>query len=135
MPSMLFGLSYLSQKPILQSLSGMLGIVILISSLAVGIKRLHDRNKIRLVSSCCSTSFRPSLLVLGRCSIAIGRYRSRSASAALADRVRHRRLGFVELGCLRGTIGPNQYGPDPRSDAAGADALTRGSVPPDKAAA
>jgi uncharacterized membrane protein YhaH (DUF805 family) len=21
--------------------------------------------------------------------------------------------GFVELGCLRGTIGPNQYGPDP----------------------
>jgi uncharacterized membrane protein YhaH (DUF805 family) len=21
--------------------------------------------------------------------------------------------GFVELGCLRGTPGPNQYGPDP----------------------
>src|SRR5262249_41164553 len=21
--------------------------------------------------------------------------------------------GFVELGCLRGTVGPNQYGPDP----------------------
>jgi uncharacterized membrane protein YhaH (DUF805 family) len=20
---------------------------------------------------------------------------------------------FVELGCLRGTVGPNQYGPDP----------------------
>jgi len=23
---------------------------------------------------------------------------------------------FVELGCLRGTLGPNQYGPDPLSN-------------------
>ena len=25
---------------------------------------------------------------------------------------------FVELGCLRGTVGPNQYGPDPLEPAA-----------------
>jgi uncharacterized membrane protein YhaH (DUF805 family) len=25
---------------------------------------------------------------------------------------------FVELGCLRGTVGPNQYGPDPLGDQA-----------------
>ena len=24
---------------------------------------------------------------------------------------------FVELGCLRGTVGPNQYGPDPLGSA------------------
>ena len=23
--------------------------------------------------------------------------------------------GFVEIGCLRGTVGPNRYGPDPLS--------------------
>lgn len=27
---------------------------------------------------------------------------------------------FVELGCLRGTVGPNKYGPDPLEPAAGA---------------
>lgn len=33
---------------------------------------------------------------------------------------------FIELGCLRGTVGPNQYGPDPLGgDAAGAAARPR----------
>jgi uncharacterized membrane protein YhaH (DUF805 family) len=29
---------------------------------------------------------------------------------------------FIELGCLRGTVGPNQYGPDPLAPAVGAAA-------------
>ena len=36
----------------------------------------------------------------------------------------HRLWALVELGCLRGTIGRNQYGPDPLAPTAGATHLT-----------
>src|SRR5215213_8769725 len=97
---------------IYQAVNGMLNIVILISSLAVGVKRLHDRNKsgwylvlfyivpgILLVAGIAFGTFMEDSIViasiLGLAAFAIGVW------------------AFVELGCLRGTIGPNRYGPDP----------------------
>jgi uncharacterized membrane protein YhaH (DUF805 family) len=77
------------------------------SGIATGIKRLHDRDKsgwwILLFW------FGPSLLS--------------GSNAAMPDSGSNLVLaligsviaiwGFVELGCLRGTSGPNLYGPDP----------------------
>ena len=97
---------------IYQAINGMLNIVIFISSLAVGVKRLHDRNKsgwylvlfyivpgILLVAGIAFGTFMEDSIVmasiLGLAAFAIGVW------------------AFVELGCLRGTIGPNRYGPDP----------------------
>jgi uncharacterized membrane protein YhaH (DUF805 family) len=77
------------------------------SGLAVGIKRLHDRDKsgwwillFWLGPSVLSgwQTATPDLgggFILSLAAIAIGIW------------------AFVELGCLRGTPGPNQYGPDP----------------------
>jgi uncharacterized membrane protein YhaH (DUF805 family) len=82
-------------------------IPMLISYFAVGIKRLHDRNK----SGWWILLFYAGPIVLN----AIG---ARSESDVVSSG-----LGLVsfiisvwaliELGFLRGTIGPNQYGPDP----------------------
>ena len=97
---------------IYQAINGMLNIVIFISSLAVGVKRLHDRNKsgwylvlfyivpgILLVAGIAFGTFMEDSIVmasiLGLAAFAIGVW------------------AFVELGCLRGTIGPNRYGSDP----------------------
>lgn len=72
----------------------------------VGIRRLHDRGKqggwvliywlgpIVLTCISCDTN---------------GLMRSATHAGALAVIG----WGFVELGCLRGTEGPNEYGPDP----------------------
>jgi uncharacterized membrane protein YhaH (DUF805 family) len=76
-----------------------------------GIKRLHDRNKsgwwILLLYG------GPMLLPL----IGIGLSGAAGASLPLAILQLASFIiwiwAFVELGCLRGTIGQNQYGPDP----------------------
>jgi uncharacterized membrane protein YhaH (DUF805 family) len=77
------------------------------SGLAIGIKRLHDRDKsgwwillFWLAPSVLSSwqTATPDFggsFVLSLAAIAIGIW------------------AFVELGCLPGTPGPNQYGPDP----------------------
>ena len=90
----------------------MVGIVILITSVAIGIKRLHDRDK----SGWYLLLFYvvPGILMTA----AVGMYVTME-DATLVSTV----LGlatvaigvwaFVELGCLRGTVGPNHYGPDP----------------------
>jgi uncharacterized membrane protein YhaH (DUF805 family) len=82
-------------------------VVSLISGFAVGIKRLHDRDKSgwwillfyvapSVLGSIANTSEQPLAgFVLGVASFAISIW------------------GLVELGFLRGTVGPNRYGPDP----------------------
>jgi uncharacterized membrane protein YhaH (DUF805 family) len=77
------------------------------SSLAAAIKRLHDRNKSGwwillfgivpgilngVAQSMDATSIGILIALIG-------------ASIAI--------WGFVEIGCLKGTTGPNDYGPDP----------------------
>lgn len=100
------------QNAIFQALNGMLSIVLFISGLAVGVKRLHDRNKSGwylvlfyiipsglIVASVVTGTFLEDYAVvagvLGLAALAVGVW------------------AFVEMGCLRGTDGPNPYGPDP----------------------
>ena len=77
--------------------------------LAIGAKRLHDRDKSAwwllvfyvlpgILSSLGNQMDDLGLLILHVVSFAITVW------------------AFVELGCLRGTLGPNQYGPDPLSN-------------------
>jgi uncharacterized membrane protein YhaH (DUF805 family) len=105
------------ESAIYQSINGMLGIVIFISSLAVGVKRLHDRNK----SGWYLVLFYivPGILATG--GMVVGTVMEESIVIASILGLAAFAIGvwaFVELGCLRGTIGANQYGPDPLAAAA-----------------
>jgi len=100
------------QSVVFQALNSMLGIVILIASIAVGVKRLHDRNK----SGWYLLLFYlvPSMLVV--IGVLIGAFMEDSTIIATVLGLLALAIGvwaFVEMGCLRGTIGINQYGPDP----------------------
>jgi uncharacterized membrane protein YhaH (DUF805 family) len=113
------------QSAAFQAVNGMIALVILISSLAVGMKRLHDRNK----SGWYLLFFYvvPGILVMA----AIGTYLTMEDGTLIAAVLGLASLAigiwaFVELGCLRGTIGANAYGPDPIAPAIVAPA--RGSV-------
>jgi len=104
------------QNAIVQSVSGMIEIVMLISSLAVGVKRLHDRDK----SGWYLVLFYivPSVLVVAGIVISLAFDDAMVAYVALS--ILASAIGvwaFVELGCLRGTVGSNQYGPDPIASA------------------
>jgi uncharacterized membrane protein YhaH (DUF805 family) len=89
----------------------------LVSGIAVGIKRLHDRNKpgwwlvIFYVV--------PGLLFgIGITMGIVGAVSGSSSGGGIGIILSLASLAlwiwaFVELGCLRGTVGPNQYGPDP----------------------
>jgi uncharacterized membrane protein YhaH (DUF805 family) len=88
-----------------------IGLIMLVSGICVGVKRLHDRDKsgwwlvifyvfpAALSGAADSVQMQTgspsSGVVLGLASLAIVIW------------------GFVELGCLRGTPGPNRFGPDP----------------------
>ena len=73
-----------------------------VSGVAVGIKRLHDRDK--------SGWWLLIFYLLPAVFDGIGRSGVPALSlVAFAISI----WGFVELGCLRGTDGPNTYGPDP----------------------
>ena len=106
-------LGYVSDdSAVFQAVNGMLGIVIFISSLAVGVKRLHDRNK----SGWYLVLFYiiPSILIVA--GIAVGTIMEDSIMIASILGLVAAAIGiwaFIELGCLRGTIGSNPYGPDP----------------------
>jgi uncharacterized membrane protein YhaH (DUF805 family) len=97
-------------------------IVGLISSLAVMTRRLHDRNKSAwwllifvlipslllgagIVASVYGALMTDDINNLGTLTL-IGGALTLAAGAFLI-------WSFVELACLRGTIGPNRYGPDP----------------------
>jgi uncharacterized membrane protein YhaH (DUF805 family) len=73
--------------------------------LAVGAKRLHDRDK----SAWWLLLFyaAPSLLSSVANHMESGGFLLHLAGFAITV------WAFVELGCLRGTVGPNRYGPDP----------------------
>ncbi len=82
-------------------------IVVFCSSLAIAFKRLHDRNKsgVWLLLFWLAASV---LNVIGQSMGANGA----GAFVALVG-VALAVWGFVEIGCLKGTTGPNDYGPDP----------------------
>ena len=100
------------QSVIFQAVNSMLGIVMLISSIAVGVKRLHDRNK----SGWYLLLFYFVPGVVAALSVLIGEFVEDSSIIATVLALVAFALvvwAFVEMGCLRGTIGVNQYGPDP----------------------
>jgi uncharacterized membrane protein YhaH (DUF805 family) len=101
----------LGQGVVMQVLGGIVELVALVSSLAVATKRLHDRGR----SAWWLLLFYllPSVLTgigaaieLSSGPMALG---GLFTVAGLAIGI----WAFVELGCLRGTIGPNTYGSDP----------------------
>jgi uncharacterized membrane protein YhaH (DUF805 family) len=78
----------------------------LISGVAIGVKRLHDRDK----SGWWLLVFYLLPAVLNSMAEAAGTgLQFVFALAAFAISI----WGFVELGCLRGTAGPNKFGSDP----------------------
>jgi uncharacterized membrane protein YhaH (DUF805 family) len=89
----------------------LIGFILLVagtwSGLAVGVKRLHDRDK----SGWWILLFWLGPSILGSWPTAApdfgGGFILALAAGALGI------WAFVELGCLRGTSGPNRYGPDP----------------------
>jgi uncharacterized membrane protein YhaH (DUF805 family) len=97
--------------------NGAVNLVTFVSGLFVAMKRLHDRDKSGwwLVLF----YFAPSILFGVGIALAVfgwvgdtsgmGRIGVLFLAAGLAVGI----WAFVELGCLRGTVGPNRYGPDP----------------------
>jgi uncharacterized membrane protein YhaH (DUF805 family) len=88
-----------------------------ISGFAIGIKRLHDRDK----SGWWLLFFYLGPNVLSAVAGVAGPFRWIFLLASFAVSV----WMIVELGCLRGTAGPNKYGPDPLGAAAAATRLIR----------
>jgi len=102
-------------------------LVVVWPSLVVMIKRIHDRNKsgwFCLILYVPLTIFIILLIIwLAALLVAIGAGSTASAPAIGAFAVFVMILGFVcagitiwffiEFGCMRGTIGPNRFGPDP----------------------
>jgi uncharacterized membrane protein YhaH (DUF805 family) len=86
-------------------------IPLIVVSVAVGIKRLHDRDK----SGWWLLLFYLLPGVLQVAGGALGSIGLILLVVALAISV----WALVELGCLRGTVGSNQYGPDPLAGMAG----------------
>ena len=86
-----------------------LGVVVIIASIisgiAVGIKRLHDREK----SGWWLLLFYFAPGILDQ----IGRQAGDAGILFMLASTAITIWMIVELGCLRGTIGPNRYGPDP----------------------
>jgi uncharacterized membrane protein YhaH (DUF805 family) len=100
-----------------QAVNGIVQLVILVSSISVGVKRLHDRDKsgwylllfylvpgvLIATASVLGMTMEDSTIIAGILGL-----------IAFAVCV----WAFVELGCLRGTIGANRFGPDPLMPAA-----------------
>jgi uncharacterized membrane protein YhaH (DUF805 family) len=108
----------LDESVMFQAVNGMIGIVVLISSIAVGIKRLHDRDK----SGWYLVLFYIVPGVLATIGMVVGMTAEDGslvtgllffAAAAIGI------WAFIELGCLRGTVGSNRFGPDPLPSPAG----------------
>jgi uncharacterized membrane protein YhaH (DUF805 family) len=106
-----------------QTVGNILGFIVnlavFISGLSVAAKRLHDRNR----SAWWLLVFYivPGLLIgIGMAMALYGALASSGGGSMTTIGSLLSLIGagvaiwaFIELGCLRGTVGPNQYGPDP----------------------
>jgi uncharacterized membrane protein YhaH (DUF805 family) len=84
-------------------------LLVAISSFGIAIKRLHDRNK----SGWFALLFWLTPLALLVIGVQISEMSDFAATALWLIAIVIGVCSFVVLGCLRGTIGSNQYGPDP----------------------
>jgi uncharacterized membrane protein YhaH (DUF805 family) len=109
-------------------------IAAIITTVAVGIKRLHDRDMsgrwlvvfqaLPFVLTAISMVINPNFLQLVSASVAL---ELASGALSLAGSVLYI-WGLVVLGFLRGTVGPNQYGPDPLATAIGSSSAANGEL-------
>jgi uncharacterized membrane protein YhaH (DUF805 family) len=96
-------------------LAFIVGIALFVSGIAVALKRLYDRNKpwwwllIFYIGPTVLIGIGTILAVVAVAADSSGILATLFFIAGGAIMI----WTFVELGCLRGTIGPNQYGPDP----------------------
>jgi uncharacterized membrane protein YhaH (DUF805 family) len=99
-------------------INGLVSLVTFVSGIFVAIKRLHDRDK----SGWWLVLFYVApivLAVIGGIAWMFAAMEEGGAGAGglgfvcLAGAAAISIWAFVEFGCLRGTVGPNQYGPDP----------------------
>jgi uncharacterized membrane protein YhaH (DUF805 family) len=101
----------------LQVLNVVVGIATIVVSLAIALKRLHDRNKSGwwlLLYYFFPGVLIGAAVVFGYMGLSDGSAGDSVISGALMIVAGLLYIwAFVELGCLRGTVGPNQYGPDP----------------------
>jgi len=105
------GFIYMDSR-IVEGTSLIVWILMFISSIGVTIKRLHDRNK----SGWYVLLFLIAPIILMGAGVVIGTMSAGAGIVATALWLIANVIylwSFVELGCLRGTIGQNQYGPDP----------------------
>jgi uncharacterized membrane protein YhaH (DUF805 family) len=111
-------LSYLTdESATVQLVSGVVNLVVFISGLAVGVKRLHDRDK----SGWYLLLFYivPAVLIGTALAMSMIMEDSTILAAVLwLVAVAIMVWAFVELACLRGTVGSNRFGPDPLMPAA-----------------
>jgi len=102
-----------------QVLSGLFSLTVLWPGIAVLIKRIHDRNRSGWL---VWVLYGPMLLaviftIAALVAIALGS--SEIASLGILSGVLWIAVAaiaiwfFIEFGCMRGTVGPNQYGADP----------------------
>jgi uncharacterized membrane protein YhaH (DUF805 family) len=94
---------------IVWALFGLLYIVVIVAGLAITIKRLHDRDK----SGWWALLFFVAPALLSAAGMALGSSLGLGASLFSLVSLAISIWAFVELGCLRGTQGPNQFGQDP----------------------
>jgi len=95
---------------------GYLGMIV--SGIFVAIKRLHDRNK----PGWWVAIFYVIPMILSGASAYMTYEAGEQTSMAMLISLISLAISLwalVELGCLRGTVGPNQYGPDPIAPQAG----------------
>ena len=93
-------------------LAGIGYIGMIVSGIFVAIKRLHDRNK----PGWWVAIFYVIPMILSGASAYMTYEAGEQTSVAMLISLIGLAISlwaFVELGCLRGTVGPNQYGPDP----------------------
>ena len=105
---------------LIYALYGILGLVFLIPSLAVAVRRLHDTNR---SGWWILAPLAPYLLVIVAASMAVSSPDSASIAGMIALLGGLAALGLwltlLVFMFLEGTKGPNQYGPDPKGAATG----------------
>jgi uncharacterized membrane protein YhaH (DUF805 family) len=106
-----FWIAIATMSTVLWILVAVIFVAVTISGIAVGSKRLHDRDK----SAWWLALFYLGPAVLG----AIGDAAGGAGIIFHVISIGISIWAFIELGILRGTAGPNRFGPDPLATAAG----------------
>jgi len=103
---------FADQSTAVSTINAIVSVVVMVSSIGVTVKRLHDRNK----SGWYVLLFVIAPAILLGTGLVVGTMASGSGFVATTLWLLAFAIliwAFVDLGCLRGSIGQNKYGPDP----------------------